>query len=261
MSRGADGKQTMLMISVHLPKTAGVSFRTALQRHFGSALRLEYSDLPMSVPEAERNRAALRHCLANADADMGGLKCIHGHFLAAKYLPLSGAAGRTFVTWMRHPVDRLLSNYRYWRRDFDPSRASALRIRMMEEDWSFERFCLGPELRNMYSQFLFGFPLEYFSFVGITEFYNSDFRFFAQEFLGVAMEPDRLNVGDDAADRAEISSALRGEIERFHAADMDLYERALAMRLRRLSRQSSNPCAGGLAGAWPSDSPEQNQRN
>ena len=46
----------------------------------------------------------------------------------------------------------------------------------MEKGWSLERFCLGPEVRNIYSQFLYGFLLEYFSFIGTTEFYELIFR-------------------------------------------------------------------------------------
>ena len=225
----------MLMISVHLPKTAGVSFRTALQRHFGASFRAEYTDRPMSTPEPERNRNALQQCLANAEKEFRGIECIHGHFLAAKYLPLFAEQKRVFVTWMRSPVDRLLSNYDYWRRDFDPDTASPLRIKMMEENWTFERFSLGPEMRNIYSQFLFAFPLEYFSFVGITESYDADFRFFADKFLGVSMEPDRLNVSSQNPDRSSIVDSLRHEIERYHAKDMELYGRAVEMRLRRLS--------------------------
>ncbi len=31
---------------------------------------------------------------------------------------------------------------------------------MVEEEWTLERFCLEPELKNLYSQFLWGFPLK-----------------------------------------------------------------------------------------------------
>ncbi len=77
---------------------------------------------------------------------------------------------------MRNPVERALPHYYFGRRSFDPDNAPPLHRKMMEKGWSLERFCLGPEVRNIYSQFLYGFLLEYFSFIGTTEFYELIFR-------------------------------------------------------------------------------------
>lgn len=106
---------------------------------------------------------------------------------------------------------------------------------MIDEKWSLERFCLAPEVRNLYSQFLWGFPLEYFAFIGITEFFHEDFAGFARRFMESGMEPERLNIGNPAGDGYKIPDSLRGDIERFHAKDMDLYHRALEKRRTRLS--------------------------
>ena len=106
---------------------------------------------------------------------------------------------------------------------------------MREENWSVERFCLGPEVRNIYAQFLYGFPLEYFSFIGITEHYDEDFAFFARRYLDAGMLPMRCNTGNTVGQVYEISTSLRREIEQFHAGDMDLYQRALNKRRLRNS--------------------------
>jgi hypothetical protein len=223
-----------MIISVHLPKTAGTSFAAALERHYGVALRRDYTDLPINTPPCARNRAAVRDCLANADNDFAGVACIHGHFLPLKYLLLaSSRPDVSFVTWLRDPIDRAVSHYWFWRNTYDPERASPLHRRMMQEDWSLERFCLGTEVRDLYSQFLFGFPLENFSFVGITEFYAQDFTWWAQRVLGEVGPPDRLNVADSTAQRDKILPSLRAAIEVHHARDMELYRRALALRRER----------------------------
>jgi hypothetical protein len=223
-----------MIISVHLPKTAGTSFAAALERRYGAALLRDYADLPLNTRPRERNRSAVRNCLANADNAFAGVECIHGHFLPLKYLLLAdGRPDVSFVTWLRNPIDRAVSHYRFWRKTYDPERAPPLHRTMMQEGWSLERFCLGIEVRDLYSQFLYGFPLEYFSFVGITEFYAQDFSWWATRFLGDAGPPDRLNVADSNPDRDEISPALRTAIEGHHARDMELYGRALAWRRER----------------------------
>jgi hypothetical protein len=219
-----------MIISVHLPKTAGTSFAAALERNFGDALQRDYADIPVNTPPYERNKAALQNCLANAEKDFQGISCIHGHFLPLKYLLLSARQNIQFVTWMRNPIERALSHYYFWRRSFDPDNAPPLHRKMMEEDWSLERFCLGPEARNLYAQFLYGFPLEYFSFIGITEFYEEDFIAFSKKYLQTFQEPEKLNVGDREGESYDIPYSLRIEIEHYHARDMELYQRAVAMR-------------------------------
>jgi hypothetical protein len=222
-----------VIISVHLPKTAGKSFEAALETRFGSSLLEDYATFPMNTPRYERNRTALEQSLRNAEAEFAGVECIHGHFLPAKYLLLAERRDLTFVTWVRHPVQRLLSNYYYWRRTFEPGTAPRLHRKVVEEDWSVERFCLSDEMRNMYGQFLWGFPVENFAFMGITEFYEDDLDYFAGRWLGLSVEPKRLNIGSAPDGEYQVDRALRTRIETFHEQDMELYRRALEKRLAR----------------------------
>lgn len=221
-----------MIISLHLPKTAGASFAATLERRFKTSLLRDYADVPLNTPQHERNISALQNSLSNAEKDFQGIECIHGHFLPIKYLLLSDRRPVTFITWMRNPVERAISHYYFWRRTFNPGSAAPLHRKMMDEDWSLERFCLGPEVRNAYCQFLYGFPLEYFSFIGITEFYDDDFAFFCQHFMGATFEIERLNVGEEGVNGYAIEKSLRNDIEQYHSKDMALYQRALEMRLK-----------------------------
>ena len=229
--------ESSLLVSVHLPKTGGASFGKSLRDNFGSGLLRDYGDFPINTPQLERNKSALQNCLANDEKEFHGKECIHGHFLPIKYLPLSDRRNTNFITWLRNPVERVLSHYYYWQRTYNPKKAPALHKAMMEEKWSLERFCLGPEVKNLYSQFLYGFPLEYFSFIGITEFYDDDFAYFVSHYLGVDMEPEMRNVGKKGKgiDGYQISETMRNDIESYHSEDMDLYQRVLEMRLTKRS--------------------------
>ncbi len=223
-----------MIVSLHLPKTAGTSFVNALETHFGSALLRDYSDLPINMPQYERNKAALLASIHNGEADtFTGIECIHGHFLPLKYLLLSLKKDIRFITWMRDPVERMLSHYYFWRKSYDPEKSAPLHKRVIEEDWSLERFCLGSELKNVYCQFLWGFPLECFDFIGITEFYNEDLAFFSREYLGANLDDHRENVGDKQGGKYQIDEIFRRQIEQCHGGDMMLYKRALAQRIDR----------------------------
>jgi len=224
-----------VIISLHLPKTAGTSFSADLEEHFGTGYLKDYADLPINTPTYERNRAALQASLSNAEQGFEGIGCIHGHFLPLKYLLLATKRQVTFVTWMRHPVERVLSHYFYWKRIYDPTTAPGLHRKVIEEDWSVERFCLGPEVKNLYGQFLWGFPLENFDFIGITEFYEDDHAYFAQRYLQRPIEPRKLNVGEKGEGDYPVEASFRKEIESFHAGDMEMYQWALERRRKRSS--------------------------
>src|SRR5262245_49865259 len=146
-----------MLISLHMPKTAGQSFGAALRAHFGGAFLEDYGSFPMNTPEAVRNATALDESVANSENEFAGVECIHGHFLPLKYSRLARRQP-TFITWVRHPVDRIVSNYHYWKRTFEPENSRPLHRRVIEEDWPLEQFCLCEEMRDMYSQFLWSFP-------------------------------------------------------------------------------------------------------
>ena len=83
--------------------------------------------------------------------------CIHGHFLPLSYRHLARRADVRFVTWLREPIDRLLSHYHYWRRAADSDARDTLQDPMQDKvqrrlervharDLSLYRFAL--ELRE-----------------------------------------------------------------------------------------------------------------
>lgn len=228
-----------ILISVHLPKTAGTSFEIALRSFFGETIFRDYQDIPINTPEIERKNAALSAAIRNSNEEFSGIRCIHGHFLPLKYILLASKRKMIFVTWMRHPVERILSHYYYWKKAYHPIKSPALLRKMVEEQWSLERFCLGPEVRNLYDQFLWCFPLRYFNFIGITEFYSEELAFFSRQILGFPLEELHTNVREQGV-KYDIEPSLYHRIQEFHERDMWLYKRALELREQRLMSRTTN---------------------
>jgi hypothetical protein len=227
-----------VLISVHLPKTAGISFGSALDRHFDGNLLRDYADRPLNVGTFQRNCITLNRSVKNITAGqkLAHLGCIHGHFMPLKYRFLPVAQEKQFVVWLRDPVERIASHYRYWLRDYESTKSGPLRRRVVDEGWSLERFCLGPELQNVYSKFFWGFPFSRFSFVGITECYEQDLEYFGRHVLGetLANSVDNANPSKESQSYIEDAS-LRTKIENHHAVDMSLYRKAVALRNARRS--------------------------
>ena len=223
----------MTLISVHLPKTAGTSFKASLATHFGDRYRDDYGDQAISQSQHERFAAAMSAGMLIAQQGLDGIDCVHGHFLPLKYQSLDTRGTLTFVTWMREPVARLLSHYDYWQESYDEKTAASHHRQVMEEGWTLERFCLSEKFRNIYTQYLWCFPLERFAFIGITEHYDEDMREFSERFLTSDISPQHLNATKYGLSRHSVDEAFLDEVRAFHAADMRLYQRALQLRLER----------------------------
>ncbi|MGC1375560.1 MAG: hypothetical protein WA821_05020, partial [Anaerolineales bacterium] len=93
-------------------------------------------------------------------------------------------------------------------------------------------FCLSNELRNFYGQLFWGFPISRFNFIGITEHYEEDFRFFSENVLGVSLPTYRANTNEEMNEsKVYITDLnLRKKIEAYHEKDMALYHRILEKR-------------------------------
>lgn len=229
--------ELLMLISLHLPKTAGTSFLVALKSYFGQSLMEDYGDHPLHKGTSRRNFHAVHACLRNAfpPSYLKTPECIHGHFLPLKYILLNLPARKRYVVWMRDPVERLASHYFYWTRNYDPHNAGLLHRKVVEENWTLERFCLGPEMRNTYSKFLWGFPLSRFDFIGITEFYDTEIEQFSRRILGASMDNQQKNVSPHGVRHAHVQERdLRCKIETHHQVDMALYRRALQLREKRM---------------------------
>lgn len=223
-----------MLISLHLPKTAGTSFKDSISKYYKEkgSLIIHSKDIPINTPRFRRNTHALGTCIINALRDQPKAQCIHGHFLPLKYLSYRDAK---FVTWLRDPIERIGSHYHYWRRHYCSQRTTApLQRRVVEENWSLEKFCLSPEIRNLYHQFLWGFPVRRFNFIGITEYYESEMKYFSKNFFGLELPIFEGNKNPYKTRDSYIEDPeLLQKITEYHKKDIELYRWALRARENR----------------------------
>jgi hypothetical protein len=221
-----------------MAKCGGLSFKNTLVDIFGKDLQLDYMKKLFRIPARPRNLHAQSVSLIRTVVGLPRAKCVYGHFLPLKYLRTTASARLKFpdtfyMTFVREPVDRACSHYHYWKRN--PDRKSKLCRQMINENWSFEKFVLHPFQKNMYHQYLYGFPAEYFDFIGITEDYEYSIECLSRlrpEFSNAVMY--KTNASEhDAGHVWEIDSALRKDAEQYHAKDVALYHHALSRLPKR----------------------------
>lgn len=211
-----------LIVSVHIPKTGGVSFREVLVELADGHLVQDYDDRPL----APRSRwRSLRARLRRVDLPPG-TRVVHGHFVAAKYWRAYPEA--RFVSWFRDPVERLASHYHYWLREPDPRNATCRRL--LEEKLALPAFAALPEMRDVHARFLGGVPVEAFAFVGLTEAFEAGMELFGRLFCPERrIELGRRNANPERrGERYDIEPGERAAIAALNRVDLDLYARARA---------------------------------
>ena len=81
--------------------------------------------------------------------------------------------------------------------------------------------------------------MEYFEFVGISEYYEEDLLYFSKNYLSGSLKHKRLNSANNQTTKISIDTALLEKIASYHEEDIKLYQRALKLRRsRRFSGQS-----------------------
>ena len=91
------------MISLHVPKCAGQSFRDLLQNWYGDRFFIHYFQQNGAAPP--------RHSLPAG-------ACVHGHFNRAKGMGVQAyyPEAEQFITILRDPLEVAISNYFFWKR-------------------------------------------------------------------------------------------------------------------------------------------------
>lgn len=221
------------IISVHIPKTAGTSFLTALESGLGTdRVRRDYGN---RVGRLNADTLIADAAVFNSDFDNGdveGLRCIHGHFPPQKYRRLI-EQDWVAVTWLREPASHLYSSYHHilkTRKTFEYLPDTIGHV-TLKEGLNFRNFALSPMTRNFMQRF-FCRDIQY-RFVGIFERYRKDLEYFSKTFLGISLPFTTQNRFSDSPIRPPIESALLRDIERTHDRDYEMYRHYLALSIRR----------------------------
>lgn len=210
------------LVSLHIPKTAGTSFRQVLQSVYGDQL---------CKVDIRNDQLFINNKLFVGDKLPSATSVIHGHFY---YNQLSQAialpADIRIVTWLRDPVERVISNYYYLSRRLAEElqeEQKGLNIRMKMQR-SLLEFAASPFARNRMSKFLAGVRLEELFFVGIVESYAADMARLRE----MLQWPEvKLSVENSTgAARLEVDADTRAKIAALNAADVTLYKHALSLR-------------------------------
>jgi Sulfotransferase family len=161
-----------VIVSVHVPKTAGMSFAVWLESVFGSGqIVRDNADRPID-PKSEMNvdpAGFLSRHGAARQLPKGAL-VVHGHFWAKKYERTENAVR---VTFLRDPIERTISHYYFWLNT--PGDGHGLHQRVLDGGMGMLDFARLPQMRGCYRDYFFrDVNMADFDFIGDMSFFHDE---------------------------------------------------------------------------------------
>lgn len=214
---GTNGVEKRLIAFVHIPKTAGTSFRVAANHYFGKEKVL--NDYGLNVLETSQ---LVRDTIYNGNpADFveavgyGEFRFLSGHFSIKKYYNLLGRQAM-WCAFLRDPVQRVISEFQHF-------------VRLYDYKGTVEEFCVNDAHRNKQSSHLESINLGELDFIGITEEYAESIELFNRktgfDFRCVAANMAR----NTPISRHEVDDVTKALIEENNQLDRELYDEALEL--------------------------------
>jgi len=251
-----------MIISVHVPKTAGTTFKKVLQKVYTE------EEIFFDYP----HRGLIRNRMLTQDR--ANIKVIHGHFPGNKYEGKYPAAKK--IIWLRNPIERLISHYFFWKSwqtltSSETECAASLDFPYKKEKSSGKKdekltiiqFAEKPEMQNLLAiNFIKNQKLTDFYFIGIQERFEEDIAQLRHLLNWPHIELESKNKNPYPEYNALLQQLLSqketiAKIAALNQQDLELYREALSLRERR-TKSLKLTCP--LPPPWGKDGGEAKQR-
>ncbi|MCL2932550.1 MAG: methyltransferase domain-containing protein [Trichodesmium sp. MAG_R03] len=215
------------IISVHVPKTAGSTFKKVLLGIYG------HNNVILDYPTPEKRRYQALENLHNCT------KVIHGHFPANKYDKYYPEARK--IIWLRNPIITLFSRYYFLKKVYQKHYASKMQEYLQQNNnVDLMQFAEIPENQNLITKkYIKGTNLTDFYFIGIQEFFETDIK----EVKEMLKWPELMigyknkNISVEYQHNLQNFLANKQKIARLaklNQEDIEIYQEALSFREKRL---------------------------
>lgn len=211
------------IVSVHIPKTAGTTLATIYDRAFNRKVFYDYDGYHTAGVASELVKA-------NAGFISSQFKVLHGHFFTSKYLDVFPSA--RYVSLLRHPVERLISQYVH---ELNETSSDAwYHDAIVNNKLDIVDFAKLPDINNTMTIHLSGMELKDYDLLMINERMLQSCLLFSKTIEAIDLEllfgrPVKLPYVNQKIERdihPVISAAQQQEIFKHIPEDVETYRKA-----------------------------------
>jgi hypothetical protein len=217
----------MSLFFVHIPKTAGTSFRKGAEKYF-TPERIVYDygvNSNVTSPFVKESLHVDQPDFWQFRQALDNPAMIVGHVPIVRFVSLWGA-GNT-ISFLREPLQRIASEYEHF-------------VRNMDYKGSFKEFYLDRGMRNRQRRALYGVNLEAIGFIGLTERYSESLEMLNDRFATRIPEREDNQGKPRLEDEYEFDEEDLVELRKLNRRDIELYHYASALFDSRYEMFKSN---------------------
>lgn len=213
-------------VSIHIPKTAGTTVATVLDRALFRRVLFDYpaqQDYYKPDPLLKKNSKFITDWFSG----------IHGHFCAERHLSTFGSA--KFIATVRHPIDRIVSQFLHEYND--PGLDSSWHKLIRSGELGLVDFAAQDGIGNAMAKHLDGLDVNSYDLLLVSE--NIDLSLHILNYVvgnldltqhfGVPPVFPRLNTRMARPEQLEIDQKTRSEIFNRAAEDVEIYKAACSL--------------------------------
>ena len=202
------------ILFVHIPKTAGTSFRIAGREYFSKKNTFldygknsgETSEVILDFFYEKDDLYQLSKALHNRERSF-----LSGHFHVSKYMHIYDA--QNTITFVREPIEQVLSHYKHHVRDLN------------YQD-TIETFIKEKRFKNIQSRMLGAKPLALYGFIGLTEEYAKSIELI-NDHCGTSFQVYTANTSASLGSaEIELDEETIALIKKENKLDIEMYEKA-----------------------------------
>ncbi|MCK4568777.1 MAG: sulfotransferase family 2 domain-containing protein [Bacteroidales bacterium] len=216
------------LISIHIPKTGGRSIRRILRNIYGDSLDLRH--------EREHFFPEGTHAPPLEIDFPEDIRAIHAHLSITQFMPVIKEYQPKVITWIRNPVDRVISNYYFFMLRIRENKVE--KKQLSKKNYSLLEYAAETRKGNKMATFLEGMDISDFYFIGILEQIGAD----VNKLVSMMGWPKNVKIihinsnykfkhnNDCTTQYKDINEKIRHEIALLNQEDIELYHEVKKMR-------------------------------
>jgi hypothetical protein len=224
---------------VHIPKTAGTSFRLSLESTF--EIVKDYGNNSKSTSSVVQQYSYNENDLFQMEKQLANKQNIFlsGHTPLIKYIDFVPVENT--ITFVREPLEQILSHYNHY-------------VSHHHFTGTLDDFLEKPFAKNFQSKFIQMLPLGLIGFVGLTEQYDQSIEMINNQYsLDLASKKVNVNKSKQFTEKV-LGKDLNNKFLKNNQQDLAMYDEAIFLHSQRMILHRDNK-------AWTYNSVNINQHN